>query len=166
MGNLNNKKYKKLKIVLCTIGIILIFAALRSIYLGYMSGTSYEEKGLEIADAIISDVVFLIIGLLCLFSPLLLKLVNFEKIAKMKEKIFKICKRNASKVVDICFWVYLGISLLLLLSEEFMTAGWTQIVSQHTKLEILFECFTFIIMRSGCTKFTCYIDIFRNENCY
>lgn len=236
MNNLNNgntsiKKYNRLKIILCVVGIILILLTLRSIYLGYMSDKSYEERGWQIADAIciseksyrkrngestsihyertylytvvgeqymltvdevastsyklvrydsanpnvaevyektnISDIVILVIGLLCLFSPLLLKFVNFEKVAKMKEKSSKFIKRNTSKIVDIFFVAYLGLSLLLVLREMPLTSSdWAQIVSQYTKLEIFFECFTFIIARSNCTKSTCYIDIFRSENCY
>ena len=46
------KQRKKLKIVLIIIGIILIFSAIRSIYISYKVDKAYEEKGYETVSAV------------------------------------------------------------------------------------------------------------------
>lgn len=69
-------------------------------------------------------------------------------------------KRNIIKIATVCFWGYLGLSLVSVLKEIFLTPNWSQIVTQYSQLEIILECTIFIISRCDIKKSTNYFNIF------
>ena len=70
-------------------------------------------------------------------------------------------KRNIYKIATVCFWGYLGLSVIAVLKEVFLTPNWIQIVTQYSTLEIIIECSIYIIGRSCFKKSTIYFNIFR-----
>ena len=145
--NVKNKQQKKLKIVLIIIGVVLIFSALRSCY--------YTYEGINT-----ETIVIFFIGLICIFSHFILKFINTKKTDELKYKILKMSKRNIIKIATICFWGYLGLSLIAVLKEVFLTPNWSQIATQYSQLEIILECTIFIIGRCDFKKSTNYFNIF------
>ena len=100
------------------------------------------------------------IGLICIFSPFILKFIDYKKTDELKHKIIKMSKKNIIKIATGCFWGYLGVSLILVLKEVFLAPNWSQIVKQYSQLEIFIECSTYIIGRCHFKKSILYFNIF------
>ena len=107
-------------------------------------------------------IVIFFIGLISIFSPFILKIINTKKISEIKYKFLRMSKRNIIKIVTVCFWGYLAFSLILVLKEFFMTPNWNQFVMQYSKSEIIIECIIYIIARCHIKKYTSHFNIFRN----
>lgn len=175
--NEKNRQQKKFKIILFIIGVVLVFSALRSVYYTYKKEKSYELKGwqtetstctnprnpyeAETCEGInIETKIAFFIGLICIFNHFILKFTNTKKINEIRYKILRMTKRNIIKIVTVLFWCHLGTSLILVLKEVFWTPNWNQIVTQYYKLEIILECFIYIVSRCGFKKSTSYFNIF------
>ena len=78
-----------------------------------------------------------------------------------KYKFLIMSKRNIIKIITVCFWCYMAISLTSILKDFFITPNWNQIAMQYSKFEIIMECITYVIGRFNFRKFTSYINIFR-----
>lgn len=107
------------------------------------------------------EIVIFFIGLICLFSPLILKFIGIKKINELKYKILNMSKRNIIKITRICFYGYMGLSLIFVLRETFFTPNWNQLVTQYSQSEIILECAISIIVRCIFKKYTCHFIIFR-----
>lgn len=105
-------------------------------------------------------IVVFLIGIICIFSHFILKFINTKKISELKDKILKMSKRNIIKIVTACFCGYLGFSLVLALKELFLPQNLSQIITQYSKLEIIVECFGYILARCNFKQFTNYFIIF------
>ena len=97
---------------------------------------------------------------MCLVSPFILKFINTKKTDELKHKILKGSKRNIIQIATICFWGYLGLSLISILKELFLTPNWSQRVTQYSQVEMILECTIFIIGRCDFKKLTSYFNIF------
>ena len=58
-------------------------------------------------------------------------------------------KRKTIKIIKICFWGYMVISLLFTLKKVFLTPESIQNVKQYSEAEIVIYCCISIIDRSG-----------------
>ena len=71
-------------------------------------------------------------------------------------------KRNIIRIITLCFWIYLGFSLISILQEIFMSPDWEQAIMQYSKYEIIIRCVIFIITRFHFKKHANHFNIFRN----
>lgn len=156
---MENNKIKKVSVVLAIIGVVLVFSAIRSLYIIYDETknddnlylkeqeiyqlNNYEENT---NDNLVSIIV-LCIGILFLISPIVLNDKSVEKLKEIKNIILKMSKRNIIKTVTICFWIYLGISLILILKNIFLVPDWNQIVVEYSKFQIIVECLVATFVR-------------------
>ena len=104
---------------------------------------NYEEYT---NDNLVSIIV-LCIGILFLISPIALNDKSVEKLKEIKNIILKMSKRNIIKTVKICFWIYLGNSLILILKNIFLVPDWNQIVVEYSKFQIIVEYLVAIFVR-------------------
>lgn len=95
----------------------------------------------------IDSIVILGIGLILICSPFILNVINEEKVREVKQKFLIMSKRNIIKIITICFWGIMLFSLIVTLNEVFFETNWGQALSQYSKIEIILECFIFIVSR-------------------
>lgn len=124
----------------------------------YNPSNPYEAETYEGINT--ETIVIFFISLICIFSPFILKFIDTKKTDELKQKVLKMSKRNIIKIATVCFWGYLGLSLISVLKEVFLTPNWSQIVTQYSQLEIILECTIFIIGRCDFKKSTSYFNIF------
>ena len=124
----------------------------------YNPSNPYEAETYEGINT--ETIVVFFIGLICICSPFILKFINTKKTHELKQNVLKMFKRNIIKIATVCFWGYLGISLIYILKEVFLTPNWSQIVTQYSQLEIILECTIFIIGRFDFKKSASYSNIF------
>lgn len=120
-----------------------------------------NPKEAETFEGINKETIFIfVVGVIGIFSPFILKFINTKKINEIKSKVLRSSKTNVIKIVTVCFWGYLAISLISVLKEIFLTPNWSQIATQYSQLEIIIECSIYIIGRCGFEKSTSYFNIF------
>ena len=101
----------------------------------YNPSNPYEAETYEGINT--ETIVIFFIGLICIFNPFILKFINIKKTNELNHKILKMSRRNIIKIATVCFWGYLGLSLISILKELFLTPNWSQIVTQYSQLEIM-----------------------------